>query len=251
MEAVVAIIAAGFGAVWWQRLRWARAHRTFTSSLDTDAEVVLHVAQHEARSRSHETLTSFHLLYGLLQDEAMAEAMRSHGGDVEALEDRVLARLDATVGEARVMTEDAQQVLSFALSVAIHGKRKATCIDLWAYLARSEVVPMLEEAKLDPVAMLFTLAHGCREPAISGSGPEVHVALRNDDYTTREFVIEALHTVFGIDEQAAEALTMKIHTEGRAVVARLPAAAARGKILEVREQAKPRAYPLWIASEPT
>ena len=42
-----------------------------------------------------------------------------------------------------------------------------------------------------------------------------------------------------------------IHTEGRAVVARLPAATARAKILEVRELAKPRAYPLWIASEPT
>jgi hypothetical protein len=35
------------------------------------------------------------------------------------------------------------------------------------------------------------------------------------------------------------------------VVARLPAASARTKILEVRELAKPRAYPLWIASEPT
>jgi ATP-dependent Clp protease adapter protein ClpS len=251
VEAVVAIIAAGFGAVWWQRLRWARAHKTFTSSLDTDAEVALHVAQHEARSRSHETLTSFHLLYGLLQDEAMAEAIRSHGGDVEALEDRVLARLDATTGEARVMTEDAQQVLSFALSVAIHGQRKATCRDLWAYLVRSEVVPLLAEAKLDPIAMLFTLAHGCREPEVSASGPDVHVALRNDDYTTREFVIEALAKVFGIEEAAAEALTMKIHTEGRAVVARLPAAAARAKILEVRELARPRAYPLWIASEPT
>ncbi len=251
MEAVVAIIAAGFGAVWWQRLRWARAHKTFTSSLDTDAEVALHVAQHEARSRSHETLTSFHLLYGLLQDEAMAEAIRGHGGDVEALEDRVLARLDATTGEARVMTEDAQQVLSFALSVAIHGQRKATCTDLWAYLVRSEVVRMLVEAKLDPTAMLFTLTHGCREPEVSASGPDVHVALRNDDYTTREFVIEALCKVFDVEPAAAEALTMKIHTEGRAVVARLPASSARTKILEVRELAKPRAYPLWIASEPT
>ena len=36
---------------------------------------------------------------------------------------------------------------------------------------------------------------------------------------------------------------MKIHTEGRAVVARLPAATARAKILEVRELAKSRAYP--------
>ncbi len=251
MEAVVAIIAAGFGAVWWQRFRWARAHRTFTASLDTDAEVALHVAQHEARSRSHETLTSFHLLYGLLQDEAIADAIRGHGGDLEALEDRVLARLDATTGEARVMTEDAQQVLSFALSVAIHGQRKATCIDLWAYLVRSEVVPMLAEAKLDPTAMLFTLAHGCREPEVSASGPDVHVALRNDDYTTREFVIEALCKVFDYDPGAAEAVTMKIHTEGRAVVARLPAASARTKILEVRELAKPRAYPLWIAAEPT
>ena len=251
MEAVVAIIAAGFGAVWWQRFRWARAHKTFTASLDTDAEVALHVAQHEARTRGHETLTSFHLLYGLLQDEAIADAVRAHGCDVDALEDRVLARLDATTGEARVMTEDAQRVLSFALSVAIHGERKATCVDLWAYLVRSDVVPMLEESKLEPVAMLFTLAHGCREPEVRASGSDVHVALRNDDYTTREFVIEILRGLFGLDEAAAEALTMKIHTEGRAVVARLPAGEARTKILDVRERARPRGYPLWIAAEPT
>lgn len=251
MEAVVAIIAAGFGAVWWQRLRWARAHKTFTSSLDADAEVVLHVAQHEARTRGHETLTSFHLLYGILQDETMTEAIRTHGGDVEVLEDRVLATLDSTTGQARVMTEDAQQVLSYALSVAIHGQRKATCIDLWAYLVRSEIVPLLEEAKLDPTAMLFTLVHGTREPEVSEWGPDVHVALRNDNYTTHEFVVAVLREVFSISEADALALTMKVHTEGRAVVARLSASDARDKILAVRERSKPRAYPLWIASEPT
>jgi len=251
VEAVVAIIAAGFGAVWWQQLRWARAQRTFASSLDTDAEVALHVAQHEARSRGHETLTSFHLLFGVLQDEAIADAIRSHGGDLDALEDRVLTRLDTTTGEARVMTEDAQQVLSFALSVALHGERKATCLDLWAYLVRSEVAPLLAESKLDPVGMLFTLVHGAREPEVSDRGPEVHVALRNDHYTTHEFVVGALREVFGIPEPEALALTMRVHTEGRAVIARLPAAVARTKILEVRERAKPRAYPLWIASEPT
>ncbi len=64
-------------------------------------------------------------------------------------------------------------------------------------------------------------------------------------------MIEALCSVFGLDQAAAEALTMKVHTEGRAVVARLPAGVARSKILEVRELAKPRAYPLWIAAEPT
>ena len=251
MEAVVAIIAAGFGAVWWQRLRWARAHKTFTSSLDTDAEVALHVAQHEARTRGHETLTSFHLLYGLLQDDAIADAIRSHGGDVSVLEDRVLAKLDATIGEARVMTEDAQRVLSYALSVALHGERKATCTDLWAYLVRSEVLPLLDDSKLDSLAMLFTLVHGCREPEPSDLGPDVHIALRNDDYTTREFVIETLTSLFGFEQGAAEAITMKVHTEGRAVIDRLPAREARSKILEVRERAKLRGHPLWIATEPT
>jgi ATP-dependent Clp protease adapter protein ClpS len=99
--------------------------------------------------------------------------------------------------------------------------------------------------------MLFTLVHGCREPEISGSGPDVHIALRNDDYTTREFVIETLCSLFGFDEGAAEALTMKVHTEGRAVIDRLPAGLARTKILEVRARARPRGYPLWIATEPT
>ncbi|MDB4962987.1 MAG: hypothetical protein JWP01_2986 [Myxococcales bacterium] len=251
MEAVVAIIAAGFGAIWWQRFRWTRAHKTFLATLDADAEVAIHVAQHEARSRGHETLTSFHLLYGALQIETLTDAMKSAGGDVTALEDKVLAILDQQGTEQMVMTEDAQAVLAHLYAVALHNDRRATCVDLWSSLIRSQAAALLESAKIDGRGLLVTLVHGAREPEVPATGPEVFVVLRNDDHTTQEFVARILQEQFGKSADDAHALTMQIHTTGRGIVCRTSPAEARTKIDTVREHARRHGFPLWIATEPT
>ena len=52
--------------------------------------------------------------------------------------------------------------------------------------------------------------------------PEFRVIYVNDDVTTQEFVIETLKIVFNYEEEAAEALTMRVHEEGSATVAVLP-----------------------------
>jgi ATP-dependent Clp protease adaptor protein ClpS len=251
VEAVVAIIAAGFGAIWWQRFRWTRAHKSFLATLDADAEVAIHVAQHEARSRGHETLTSFHLLYGALQIETLTDAMTAGGGDVTAVEDRVLAVLDEQGKEQMVMTEDAQRVLAHLYAVALHNNRRATAIDLWSSLIRSQAAALLEGAKIDGRAVLVSLVHGAREPEIALSGPDVFVVLRNDDHTTQEFVAGILCEQFGKSLDEANALTMEIHTKGRGIVCRIAPSEARSKIEAVRDHAKRHGFPLWIATEPT
>ena len=75
--------------------------------------------------------------------------------------------------------------------------------------------------------------------------------MRNDHYTTQEFVCGVLRDVFALPEADASAIMMTTHTTGRAVIGRFPAAAARTKIGEVRARARAHAFPLWIGVEPT
>ena len=69
----IAIIVAGLGAYWWRHLRPQPRDRT-RALFESDAEVALHVATHEASSRRQE-LSSLHVLYGVLQDEAVTAAI--------------------------------------------------------------------------------------------------------------------------------------------------------------------------------
>jgi ATP-dependent Clp protease adaptor protein ClpS len=98
---------------------------------------------------------------------------------------------------------------------------------------------------------LHRLRHTCGEQPLDDTlAGDVRVVLRNDDYTTREFVCEILRQVFTFNEADAETRMMQTHNEGRAVVGRFSAAEARVKIREVRERAKRHGFPLWIAIEP-
>ena len=74
--------------------------------------------------------------------------------------------------------------------------------------------------------------------------------LRNDDYTTRDFVCGLLTGTFGYTEDVAEVRMMQTHTEGRGVVGRFRADDAKAKILKARELARSAGYPLWIGIEP-
>src|SRR5262245_26333321 len=92
---IFAIVAAGFGALALRRARPRNAPQ-LESPFDADADVAMHVAGHEARSRG-QLLSTTHVLYGLVQDAGIAEAIRRTGGDVDALEDRILAALEREV----------------------------------------------------------------------------------------------------------------------------------------------------------
>ncbi|HWU89676.1 MAG TPA: Clp protease N-terminal domain-containing protein, partial [Kofleriaceae bacterium] len=180
------LVGAGLGAWWVHRYQRApeRLQLTAGSRYEADAEVALHVAIHEGRSRGHAWLSSLHVLYGLLQDEAVAQAIRCSGGDASALEDRVLAALDAHEVTAETAKE-AGWILSYAVAAGEHTGRRPSCTDLWAALAKSESegAALIEAAATNRVAVLFLLFHG-EEPQIDdGLAGDVHVVLRNDHYT--------------------------------------------------------------------
>jgi ATP-dependent Clp protease adaptor protein ClpS len=251
--ALLVLAGAGLGAWWLHRYQRApeRLRLGGRGRYETDAEVALHVALHEARSRGHEWLSSLHILYGLLQDEAVVAAIRRAGGDPSALEDRVLAALDAHQPSADAARE-AAWILGYAAAAAEDTDRGASCTDLWAALSRSgaEGAALVDAADASRVAVLFLLFHG-EEPEISDAiAGDVNVVLRNDHYTTREFVCDVLERVFGLPSAEATARMQTTHDHGRAVIGRYAVREAREKIRETRRLAKARGFPLWIGVEP-
>lgn len=79
--------------------------------------------------------------------------------------------------------------------------------------------------------------------------PQFRVIYINDETTTQEFVVETLQAIFGYDEGAAEALTMKVHEEGSAVVAVMPYEMAEQKGFEVSLLARTHGFPLQVKIE--
>ncbi len=70
------------------------------------------------------------------------------------------------------------------------------------------------------------------------------VILLNDDYTTFDFVIEVLKTIFGKTEEEAINLTLKVDREGSAVVGLYPYEIAEMKVNKVHTMARNAGYPL-------
>jgi len=70
------------------------------------------------------------------------------------------------------------------------------------------------------------------------------VILHNDDYTTMDFVVYILTSVFQHSPAAAEELMMQVHNHGRAVCGRYPYDIAVSKISIVRRLAQAEQYPL-------
>jgi len=243
----IAIVVAGFGAYWWRHMRAARTRGAARAYFTPDAEVALHVATHEATARRQE-LSSIHVLYGLLQDETVTEAIATAGGDPDALEDRVLAALTTPAEDAH---DDAQRLIGRAVAISRHADRRVSCTDLWAYLGNTHAAELVDASRLDRAATLFALFHGGREPEVTLTDDrDVLVVLRNDDYTTQEFVCGMLRDVFALGDADATAIMLATHTTGRAVIGRFTASAARAKIRQVRALAHAQAFPLWIGVEP-
>jgi ATP-dependent Clp protease adaptor protein ClpS len=70
------------------------------------------------------------------------------------------------------------------------------------------------------------------------------VILLNDDYTTMEFVVRILVTVFGQTLEKAEELMLRVHRLGKAVCGRYTYDIAVSKIECVRSLSRQEQYPL-------
>jgi len=70
------------------------------------------------------------------------------------------------------------------------------------------------------------------------------VILLNDDYTTMDFVVEVLVTVFHKNPIESTKIMLEVHEEGKGIVGIYTFDIARTKIAQVEEMAREREFPL-------
>jgi ATP-dependent Clp protease adaptor protein ClpS len=98
------------------------------------------------------------------------------------------------------------------------------------------------------------------DPSVSGSilveddqefkePDEYRVLLINDNYTTMDFVVELLRTVFHKRIEEATRIMMSVHVEGRGVVGTYTYDIAVTKINQAHAMARQHGYPLRCTME--
>ena len=79
--------------------------------------------------------------------------------------------------------------------------------------------------------------------------PLYKVLIHNDDFTTMEFVVYVLQTVFQMGEAEAITVMLKVHMEGVGVAGIYPYEIAEMKVAEVSALAEANEFPLLCTVE--
>jgi len=75
------------------------------------------------------------------------------------------------------------------------------------------------------------------------------VVLHNDDYTTMEFVLEVLESIFHKSPAEAHRIMMQVHTRGHGVCGAYPFEVAETKASLVHDAAREEGFPLRASVE--
>ncbi len=76
------------------------------------------------------------------------------------------------------------------------------------------------------------------------------VLLHNDDYTTQEFVVWILETVFNKAQAEAFAIMMRVHQSGLGIAGIYTRDVAETKVTATKRLAEQHEYPLLVTMEP-
>ena len=80
--------------------------------------------------------------------------------------------------------------------------------------------------------------------------PLYKVLLHNDDYTTKEFVVMVLQSIFHLAEVDANQVMLLVHQNGVGVAGVYPYEIAETKIAKTLQLAKRYEYPLQLSMDP-
>lgn len=88
------------------------------------------------------------------------------------------------------------------------------------------------------------------KPGVRVQEPDQYrVILHNDDYTTMDFVVEVIVTVFNKNVLTAARLMLDVHRKGSAHVGTYTFDIAKTKVAQVKEMAAAREFPLRCTME--
>jgi ATP-dependent Clp protease adaptor protein ClpS len=88
------------------------------------------------------------------------------------------------------------------------------------------------------------------KPQATSKRPQLfHVVLLNDDYTTMEFVVHVLESVFSKGPAEAYRIMMEVHTRGRGVCGAYTYEVAETKVATVHDLARADGFPLQAGIE--
>jgi ATP-dependent Clp protease adaptor protein ClpS len=76
------------------------------------------------------------------------------------------------------------------------------------------------------------------------------VLLHNDDFTTQEFVVRVLESIFHLSHTEAFAIMMHVHQSGVGVAGRFTRDVAETKVKATEQLAEQNEYPLLVTIEP-
>lgn len=76
------------------------------------------------------------------------------------------------------------------------------------------------------------------------------VTIYNDDFTTMEFVVLVLTTIFRKTEAEAEALMLQVHRTGKSIVGIYSYDIALSKVNKATRMARSEGFPLRLTCEP-
>ena len=80
--------------------------------------------------------------------------------------------------------------------------------------------------------------------------PMYRVLLLNDDYTTMEFVVLVLTTIFNHSEEKATEIMLSVHQKGAGICGIYTREVAESKVDQVRQLSEQRQHPLQCTMEP-
>jgi ATP-dependent Clp protease adaptor protein ClpS len=80
--------------------------------------------------------------------------------------------------------------------------------------------------------------------------PMYKVLLHNDDFTTQEFVVKILMTIFHHSKELAFEIMMNVHQRGIGVAGLFPYETAEAKVEQVHAEAREHEFPLKCSLEP-
>lgn len=79
---------------------------------------------------------------------------------------------------------------------------------------------------------------------------EFRVVLLNDQFTTMDFVVEILVSIFHKDRATAKKIMLDVHKKGRGIVGQYPWDIAQTKVSQVHKAAHDNDFPLKCVVEP-